>query len=547
MRKVLLIDDEKWIRRGLIQSIPWDMGLELAGEAGDGDTGYALALELKPDLIFLDMRMPGLEGKELLGLFHRSLPGTLVIVVSGYSDFEYTKEAIRQGAFDYLLKPVKKEDLAAIVARAVEELDRRREERSLVERSLGTGWLRKALLRGRAAAGGPDRQHGGAAAGVIEVPDGWEGGEWVVLAAQPDRYRSTADGVGFGYGDGDGAAAAYSDAIRAQLDRLKPFIAGGGWSFELAPDEAARLMVAAVHGPKLGAEDTARIAAAIQSALQGAGPEGSSWSVGLSGVKTGPAGLPDGFREARLALQSKLLGESGVILTGGETGRGHPKVPYPQEREDSFLLSLQSGHPDAALAEFNQWLAAAGKHPVTVGQLQQRSVQLVHAIEKLLQAKESGLAELTGRDPLAYAEMLAARNDPDAIRSLFGELLIPPVAGYYAKLGEKQGEKIVEDLKKRIETQYTQPLSLHHIAAGYYMNADYLSRLFKKVTGTNFVDYLTEVRIAKSKELMKLTRYKNYEIAQLVGYEDYRYFSQIFKKKTGMTIKEYRSAEGLGE
>jgi two-component system response regulator YesN len=73
------------------------------------------------------------------------------------------------------------------------------------------------------------------------------------------------------------------------------------------------------------------------------------------------------------------------------------------------------------------------------------------------------------------------------------------------------------------------------------MNAEYLSRLFKKTTGSNFVDYLTDYRIARAMEFMQGTSCKNYEIAKRVGYEDYRYFSQIFKKKTGMTIGEYRT------
>lgn len=67
-----------------------------------------------------------------------------------------------------------------------------------------------------------------------------------------------------------------------------------------------------------------------------------------------------------------------------------------------------------------------------------------------------------------------------------------------------------------------------------------MSRLFKKTTGHTFVDYLTDYRIHKSIELMKVPAYKNYEIARMVGYDDYRYFSQIFKKKTGKTIGEYR-------
>lgn len=150
MRRVMIVDDEKWIRRGLIQSISWnEWGLELVGEASDGAEGYEMALIKKPDLLFLDMRMPGLDGKQLLAMLSQEVPDLLTIVISGYSDFEYTKEAIRHKAFDYLLKPVKKDELAAVVEKALLELDRREAEKLKTSRVQGEDWLRQLLQGGK--------------------------------------------------------------------------------------------------------------------------------------------------------------------------------------------------------------------------------------------------------------------------------------------------------------------------------------------------------------------------------------------------------------
>lgn len=270
MRKVMIADDENWIRIGLIGLIPWErFGLELAGEAEDGETAFAMALECRPDIMFIDMRMPGWDGRQLLRELEHALPDTLAIVVSGYSDFEYTKEAIRHRAFEYLLKPVKLEELVDVLAKAEEELERRRL-----------------------------RQAGGAAAG------------------------------GSANAAAEGSAGAAGDACPPQS-------------------------------------------------------------------------------------------ESGA--NGG------------------------------------------------------------------------------------------------------------------------QGQDIVQEALRLIETDYRQPLSLHHFAESRYLSPDYFGRLFKRMTGQTFVDYVTDRRIAKSKELMKSADYKNYEIATMVGYDDYRYFSQVFKRRTGMTIGDYRS------
>lgn len=535
MRKVMIIDDEKWIRRGLIQSIAWDrFGLELSGEAGDGDTAYEMAVWNKPDLIFLDMRMPGLEGKELLGLFHRELPDTITIVVSGYADFEYTKEAIRHKAFDYLLKPVKKEDLHAVLAKAVEELGHRDTLKRKDSANQGAEWLWRLLT----AAGGKE-EFSSSGPGAL-LPTGWSSAPCVVMAGWPDRYEAGMDGTEI------------INRVRERLERLKPFVLGGSWSFEVTADEKSRLFAVALQAGRLEAEEILRIgtevqaeAAAVFASDRNRG-RGCEVSIGISSAKPAPGRLGEACREAKDALRMRKLGESGVILMAGAK-RSSGKDTYPQNKENSLLLTLQRGSIEAAMSEFLQWFAVCGGEDATIGQLQRSAVMLLHSIEKQLQVKSSSLEELTGRTSLAYAEMIGTRSDAASIRSLFAEELIPAAVRYYAQNGEKQSERIVEELKKRIESEYAQPLSLHQIAAGYYLNPDYLSRIFKKIMGTNFVDYLTDYRIGKSKELMKQSKYKNYEIAQMVGYEDYRYFSQIFKKKTGMTIGEYRSAGGLGD
>lgn len=194
------------------------------------------------------------------------------------------------------------------------------------------------------------------------------------------------------------------------------------------------------------------------------------------------------------------------------------------------------------MLEFERLFAAFAADCMTVEHLQWSATLLIHAIEKQLQGKEARLEEICGKKALVFTEMIQYRNDAASVKKIFTDVLLPAVLSYYSHSGEKQGEKIVGELQKWIETNYDQQLSLNQIAGSHYMNPDYLSRIFKKTTGKNFVDYLTDIRIHKAKEMMSKSKYKNYEIAQKVGYEDYRYFSQIFKRKIGMTIGEYRAA-----
>ncbi|MRN52214.1 response regulator transcription factor [Paenibacillus monticola] len=526
MRRVLIVDDEKWIRRGLIQSIAWsEFELTLVGEAENGDDAYTLALSVQPDVLFLDMRMPGMDGKQLLALLSQELPNLLVIVISGYSDFEYTKEAIRHKVFDYLLKPVRKEELNTVLRKACEELQQREDNQRAALQQRGQGWLR-ALLDSSA------EEEGGTAIGVTEaMPPEWAGQELVALIGQSDVFLETMELD----------SACLLSSLREQLNRIQPFLFGNGsWSYEASfMSGSSRELLLVCSGSRFERDDLQRVCSILQNVLKRAGCPFAS--VGISTIKQEGRKLREAVREAEQALKGRLLGQRDLVLEA-EHKQAAAKFTYPGEQERAFLLSLQSGSLLAAQHEFFEFLYKVSMDTVSVEQLQRSSLLLLYAVEKQLQAKGADFGHICGKSPAVYTEILGARNDKASVTTIFTEELIPAVTDFYNKLGEKQAGKVVEEMKQQVEAYYDQSLSLQGIAQSYYMNQDYLSRIFKKATGKNFIDYLTDVRICKSKELMKFSKYKNYEIAQMVGYEDYRYFSQIFKKRLGMTIGEYRNS-----
>ncbi|WP_159881709.1 response regulator [Paenibacillus puerhi] len=528
MRKVVVVDDEKWIRKGLIQSIPWErFDFKLVGEAGDGHEAYALAMAEKPDLLFLDMRMPGLDGKQLIGMLNRELPGMLTIVVSGYSDFEYTKEAIRHNAYEYLLKPVKKDELYAVLEKAEAELQRRESALRREQAERQEDWLQRAVYRSEADWTDDS--------GTLEaeLPPEWTGGELLMLVGRQDAFRESLE------------PQRLSRLVRDQLDRSRPFLFGGAWTYMLAsaPD-ASREIVLALNAASFRQEELDRLNQTLQQVFKQAGS--GTYSFGVSRRKPGGLRLRPMYLEAQAALKSRRLGESASLLSA-DRKKPPSARDYPQELENAFLLSLQMGGGDLAWREFERLFAVLSADTVTVDDLQRSAFLLVHSIDKQLRAKHTLLQDICGGSSTVYTGMIEVRHDAASVKRIFAEEIIPRVLAFYGRSCEKQGEKVVREIRQLIESHYAQPLSLQQIAGSHYMNTDYLSRLFKKTTGQNFVDYMTDYRINKAKEWLRLPGYKNYEIAQKVGYEDYRYFSQIFKKRTGMTIGEYRSAAGVAE
>lgn len=135
MISVFLVEDESIIRRGIRDNIDWEgNGFRFAGEAGDGEYAYPLILKTKPDILITDVKMPFMDGLELSQLVRKALPETKIVILSGYSDFDYAKKAIKIGISDYLLKPVNSVNLLEALKKVAEAIREEREKSRLLER-----------------------------------------------------------------------------------------------------------------------------------------------------------------------------------------------------------------------------------------------------------------------------------------------------------------------------------------------------------------------------------------------------------------------------
>lgn len=134
MFKVLIVDDEAIIREGLRSAIHWSsLDCEVIGEAEDGDDGLEMIKTLLPDIVFADIRMPGLNGLEMISKIKELNHCCKVIILTGFRDFEYAQEAVRLGAFRFLLKPSKTEELMLAIKEALKEIKKSRSENELLQ------------------------------------------------------------------------------------------------------------------------------------------------------------------------------------------------------------------------------------------------------------------------------------------------------------------------------------------------------------------------------------------------------------------------------
>ncbi|MGH0053212.1 MAG: response regulator transcription factor [Sphaerochaetaceae bacterium] len=143
--RVLLADDEQIIRRGLRTMLATDSSLVVVGEAEDGELALNLCKETHPDIAFVDINMPFIDGLSCIAQLRQVCPATIVIVISGYDDFEYARKAIELGVFSYLLKPVQEASFFATLADAKEALRKAREVEAYVQ------WTKEQLSKNKEA------------------------------------------------------------------------------------------------------------------------------------------------------------------------------------------------------------------------------------------------------------------------------------------------------------------------------------------------------------------------------------------------------------
>ena len=135
MIKVFLVEDEVIIRHGIRDNINWEEnGFSFVGEAGDGEYAYPMILKTEPDILITDVRMPFMDGLELSRLVKKALPDTKIIILSGYNEFDYAKEAIKIGISDYLLKPITSTNLIEALKKVADIITEEREKSKLLER-----------------------------------------------------------------------------------------------------------------------------------------------------------------------------------------------------------------------------------------------------------------------------------------------------------------------------------------------------------------------------------------------------------------------------
>lgn len=250
--------------------------------------------------------------------------------------------------------------------------------------------------------------------------------------------------------------------------------------------------------------------------------------------------IHNSYRQALLALKNKFYNGVGEIVYFSELSKFQKISVYPAEREALLYERLKDAvHPEMIRNAVEEWYGFILQNgPVAPKSIYELTIRMLIGLEKRVTALEM-VSALNRVEMMAVVEMRSLQE--------VQAFVVDYLTGLREVMLQQERESLRSIIKKTIQymEQECQHATLYSVAQKVYMTPAYLSSLFKTNTGKTFIDQLTDIRINKAKDMLKSTHLKNYEVAEQVGYKDSRYFSQIFKKKVGVSPSEYRDSTGL--
>lgn len=534
MYRVLIIDDEPIIRKGLTSIMNWgQLQCEICGEAADGVMGEEYILKLKPDIILTDIRMPKADGLTMIRRIKELSPKSKIIILTGYRDFNYVQEAIKLGAFDYLLKPTKIEELTEVIKRTVQQLDNEKKQdeeiyrfKELYEKNIPL--LKEKLLY--------NLLYG------LYLND-------EDIESQMAHLNMSIDEFVMGIIDNESSEEKDGYALQLYqfgiISTLEEVLADEFSFIYTALNNRWLLFVAKPVGNEpLNIEKLHSKLSYLQEMIENC--FSFTVSIAISTLGKGYKDLPLKFRECKSGLEHRFYLGGNTIISYSDLNnffnvKDHTHLELQQRQ---LLDQIKTGNKEVveetvqSIGNYIRELKADDRAYIKSFYLS--ILSSINTIRSTLNQGEHKGLSLTSLYPMIEScENVMDLNDilREAARK---------AAESVNTYNNKNMKLLLKSAVEYLENHYNEPITLNDVAEKLYVSTYYLSRMFKKELNKNFVDYLNEIRINRAKELLLDVRYKTYEVADAIGISDPHYFSKLFKKYVGMTPTEYKDSQKLG-
>lgn len=535
--KVFLVEDEMVIRRGIKNSIDWEKeGYIFCGEASDGELAYPMIIKEKPDILITDIRMPFMDGLELCKLVKEELPNIKILILSGYDEFDYAKEAIRLGVTEYLLKPISSGKLLEALNGVSESIRREKEDKDLVRKYMEE--MRENTEHEK------QKFFEQMIAGNLSMADALETGKKYEMNLSAGMYnlllfRFTLGEENRKSGELLGEAEYAIEKLTERLEYVFEFQRGvEGWAFLLMADNEEQM-----------SERVKELSKDLEEIMKNYSTIAYFGGIGQPVARLRE--LEESFREAERALAARFTMELNRIISVEDIRMAQNVDTLDDieitsfgeiEKTRTMLEKFLNNGPEDEIDEFVD---------VYINELPEENLKSVLMRQYIIMdayiVMMSFCEKIEGIEGEMQAQSEELKNSMKTIQTLeeiknYIRMLLKKIIGVRDTISGRRYSDIIEIAKDQIRKTYmSDEISLNTIAAEVGMSPSYFSSIFSKEMGKTFVEYLTEIRMDRAKELLMCSSMKTSEIGYEVGYKDPHYFSYIFKKTQNCTPKEFRA------
>lgn len=534
MYRVMIGDDEGIVIDALKFIIQKNFGDICTVEAAKtGRSLIELAENFRPDIAFMDIQMPGINGIETMKEIRKTNPNTIFIVVSAYDKFDYAREAMSIGAMDYVNKPIDQKVIVEILQKAIARVDAEKEKRNndlrvkekleIVVPIIESGFIYSVLFQDNDADGtenfktllGIEENYGYMM--VIECGDSREGGKLTNMVGTSVRVKS------------------YDRELREIIKNYFSCVVGTMMSNRIMA------LVPCRDVPELEDEEYTERIRIIESARKMARELNNRLDAQFR-IGIGSIHRLDEASESYMEALNSMRETTGSVAHVKDLPIGcEYEDDYPIEIERTLFDKTEKGDVNGAVAEagrFFDWMTE--RYPDSVMDIKLKTLEFVLWAEHISYQSGGRIYHFKSRHD--YLQTIMDMDDYEKLKSWFLSKVREACLSV-ANKKEKSSTGIVGRAKDYIKNHYQKDISLDEVSKEVGISPYYFSKLFKEETGENFIEYVTAIRMEKAKELLDHTEMSMKAICMEVGYADPNYFSRSFKKNVGVTPTEYK--EGL--
>ncbi|MGI5859800.1 MAG: response regulator [Tepidanaerobacteraceae bacterium] len=520
MAYTVLICDDELLERQVLKSIieNSNLPLKIVGEAKNGVEALEQSAKLKPDILLIDIKMPGKDGITAGAEIKKVCPKCKTIFITAYDDFEYVKKALQIGAVEYLLKPVRPDEIVALLAKTVDLLNQEKQKKLKEEKLLASikeaaNMLKSSIMVSMIMGHYEDEgvlKSRAKLLGIEQLPSS-------IMVILPDVEPDTSEGELERY-----EVFSYIEKMYSNDDNVFLFF----MSEEII----------------MGLTSTYGVMPAMAEEIRKKIEENLDITVTI-GLGNGEKDIKSLFHDARLAarLGKFFIGSNNVVTCHmlleflGDIGE------YRIDKENMLLEYVKMGNFKGAsklMDEILQDIFVLGKGSLIFCQV--RISEMMVMVWRT--ARQVGLVEPQNANLHTGHLQKLGRCKTYAALKLCSKSFLEDV---FSKTSKLNNDDIIRQAMKYIEDNYNEDLKLGKLAKEIYISPDYFSRLFKKVAGCTYVEYITKIRIENAKILLTNPILSIAEVAKKTGYSDPNYFSRVFKKNVGISPGEYKKIHNI--